>query len=1788
MKKMNLYFNVSRYFALLLPCFMLLGSLNVMADNGKNNPGKKTALIPTTKLSMVAIDATIASTPVVNCPAPNTTLGSVTVTVTGTPGFLAPTVVRVIIYNSALGIVGVNASAVPPVFPFVTTSGLILPAGNYTARVEVIDPVTNFLLEAKDFATTVGSGPVDAAAPVIAGPTSVTLAGCPGAVTAVTLANLGQTITDDCAGVNAGATTIVPANVPYNVATVVTITASDNSAPAKTSTKQVTVLVRDNIAPTVAVTVNGAAVACGGVVNLQTQPDALSAAITYSAAGADNCPGVGAVVQTGTLPATGTRLAIGTYTATFTVTDATGNTTTCNLTVNVTPVINCNEKATRIAALAGCEYELNYADLVGPGATLPTGNVTIRKPNVLLHSGTLPFKLASPFVQGGDELEVMFTIPGGQMCIAYFRLADLDAPVLNAAFGAIPVQTIRCNEIVNGKAPIPGAIVNGGTTRMAEPFSVDVSVGLFPRASLTNPIWTPTGAGASPARVRFGVQDCTNFYATYEDFVVASVPCNGDIIPTTIRRVWRFKDEFGNESSFVQTINVTRGTIVYPAVGNDCAATDAAISGLGLPFIDFNGNGTKQDNEPLATGSGVCGISVQLVSQVIMPTCPGSRMVMREWKEFNCGAFRTVPQNFNLNDVTPPNATLSYVDYARIPQQMCTNMVRELPDGRRDTLPMRSFVYTTSRTQESTTISGTGMIKITPLMRTNQCDFSDFEFTLTPSDPTCSNGKVTVSARNFSGITSSNVSLNGMLLDAQPAMSVDGGTVINVRGRAQNNLTRDNSFELVLTDPCGNVTVIKVIIVVIDNVGPSAQCTDRNLILNNAGEAFLNTLAFGVGGNIIITPDFSAGTFDNCAFGPIAPPSPNGIVWIRRKGQDCWSTELKFGCTPLGYDSVDIRVVDMMGNYTDCCIRVNVQDKSGPVCAMLPDLSVPCTDPRLQNLDNIFGSPVPTDNCGPLTVTPRAQTLSLVCGAGETTRIWDVRDNFGRSTVCQQRLVVTAVPGFRLTRLRSQNLVCAGTFNTIEQDRAAILSRIRNLDGSNRLTCAAPVVKITEMDRTTGSGHCREVMRTYEVSDLCFADVPCTAIPNVDANAANDLFEIGVPGSLGLASGEIQVTNGKICWSRIIRVTDNTPPVALVTPERVECADITTCRLGMPSITISATDNCGPVAVDPKWLFFRWRVRAGSVDGSILAENGAAGSNAATSTLTITPTSVTGAMRTALQNLSVGVYFLTWEVADDCGNVAYGTPVKITINDCKSPYINTHDKNTVLAYVTSSGGLGQGMSRVCVSEVLNALNDNCTDSATLLSKLRFVRASDNPTNTYPAANANGGCIMFTCADLANSPIKTQVWTVDNANNVIFNIVDITVQDNNRACSTPQSIVSGTLKTENNQAAKSVTMTATASGTVSNTATTDTDGAYTLAAGPVGGNFVLKASKSLTDDKYAGVTTFDIARISKHILDIENFTSPYQAIAADVNRDNVIDAIDMVTIRNFILRKTSSLPGGVWRFVDKSYTFRNPANPFGEDFPEVINLASAKSAETANFVAVKLGDVNATFTANVTPTVGRNAKSLVLNVEDKQLVAGNEYTVSVSADNFNAAAFQGTFSIANATIKSVKAGDLANYGDSNFALFADEFTTSWNGKAQATANVFTVTFVANKSGKLSDVMTVGSDLTPAVANDVQGNDMNVSLKFNTGAVKGGEFALHAATPNPMTSETNIGFVMPKDGAAKMTLYTVDGKVVLMKQIDAKAGLNNVTINKSELNASGVMYYRLETADNSATKKMVVIE
>ena len=140
--------------------------------------------------------------------------------------------------------------------------------------------------------------------------------------------------------------------------------------------------------------------------------------------------------------------------------------------------------------------------------------------------------------------------------------------------------------------------------------------------------------------------------------------------------------------------------------------------------------------------------------------------------------------------------------------------------------------------------------------------------------------------------------------------------------------------------------------------------------------------------------------------------------------------------------------------------------------------------------------------------------------------------------------------------------------------------------------------------------------------------------------------------------------------------------------------------------------------------------------------------------------------------------------------------------------------------------------------------------------------------------------------------------------------------------------------------------------------------YTLESGYYGTCFQdcpgapsYKVTPVKDDNPLNGVTTLDLALISKHILNLKPLNSPYKLIAADANKSGTITTLDIVALRRLILGIDEELPNNTsWRCIDKEYVFPNPANPFTHPFPETQNVGFNG---IANFIGVKVGDVNGT-------------------------------------------------------------------------------------------------------------------------------------------------------------------------------------------------------------------------------------
>ena len=135
-------------------------------------------------------------------------------------------------------------------------------------------------------------------------------------------------------------------------------------------------------------------------------------------------------------------------------------------------------------------------------------------------------------------------------------------------------------------------------------------------------------------------------------------------------------------------------------------------------------------------------------------------------------------------------------------------------------------------------------------------------------------------------------------------------------------------------------------------------------------------------------------------------------------------------------------------------------------------------------------------------------------------------------------------------------------------------------------------------------------------------------------------------------------------------------------------------------------------------------------------------------------------------------------------------------------------------------------------------------------------------------------------------------------------------------------------------------------------------------------------------------------------------------------------------------------------------------------------------------------------------------------------------------------------------------------------------------------VVRVVVKANRTVQLSDVIEFNSRYTAAEAYNEAGELKDINLEFNN-QIANNSFELMQNTPNPFVDETSIGFTLPEASSATLTISDVSGKVIRIIEGEFAKGFNQVTINQSELNGTGVLYYQLDTPTDSAVRKMILL-
>ncbi len=1010
-------------------------------------------------------------------------------------------------------------------------------------------------------------------------------------------------------------------------------------------------------------------------------------------------------------------------------------------------------------------------------------------------------------------------------------------------------------------------------------------------------------------------------------------------------------------------------------------------------------------------------------------------------------------------------------------------------------------------------------------------------------------------------------------------------------------------------DACHNFRYDTVIIVVADRTPGVAVCHDAvNLSLTNVDRYTLMKAG-----------SMDAESYDNCNVYQILArrmdwetacgydPGAQTLVgdfyahfaeWIMADGGICqdvfefgFATEVPFCCDDVNQSiMVEIMVIDNNCNVDRCWGLVNVEDKLAPVVVEpLPDVSITCNaydefyreivengdttaireafgeyvlsvfDQETWTLHDLDCStealPVDTDyddglisdNCDG-TYRERYSFVDGGCDASFFKRefIATIMTHDGPADVVYaiQKIHIEKCPlslmGISLPVTDTTIYDCGVTWG---------------LDGKVQIATPGPILPDNLPDCTqyglgyydklfdivSGQG-CQKVLRTWCVVDWC-------QVGDVDNWSAISHLE------------------GVLTFHQYIKVVDTVPPEINVLSM---VADVQTSNCtGTVSSEIDATDLCGS---EP---FVEWLLKE---QGGTIVDRGIG--EVASPNLPLLP----------------GNYILLWRARDNCNNVTEAVS-NFSISSAAAPSVVAYPSlTTVLTPMDSNdnGVVDFGLAEIWAEEFNSSSAAPCAgDDEDIIFLLTAADQMDVPPDTATS-------LQFTCDDFSGNQtvVPLKFWVKDTAmNTAAFVEVFAVLLDNSNVCSSPeppQVGISGSIFTEAGDEIANVKVRAQAGGDHSSRVTTaDHHGHYNVGLAQGQAAMVTPEKDS---DHANGISTLDLVKIQKHILDMKPIRSPYKLIAADANRDREIDPIDLIQLRKLVIGAADRLPQNTsWRFVDAAYQFKHPGQALTEDFPEYISVHQVGGMLTSkDFVGIKIGDLDDNVVTS--RSAARGQEAIILQMADVSTRPGATYQIDIYANDLRqmeGLQLELRYVAETLKIKRVISGQIHLTDDMVHTAMGDHgylrvsYSSGFSTTLVAEEPLFSLEVTGVGQARLSEAMALSSQHLSSEAYLSDHDVRRLSLQFVDSQAEEDVLTLGQNLPNPFRSETTIPFYVPADGEVTLSILDPAGTIVKSLVREAAKGDNRIVLDRDKLPA-GMYYYTLHSAYGSATRKMILIE
>lgn len=921
-----------------------------------------------------------------------------------------------------------------------------------------------------------------------------------------------------------------------------------------------------------------------------------------------------------------------------------------------------------------------------------------------------------------------------------------------------------------------------------------------------------------------------------------------------------------------------------------------------------------------------------------------------------------------------------------------------------------------------------------------------------------------------------------------------------------------------VTDACGNSTSKTFTITVNDTTKPNPVCDQFSVVaLDNVGYGFANAISFDNGSTDNCCVDYfeASRMTDNCNI-------PENLVF---------DDMVEFCCTDVGTPvPVVLRVYDCHGNFNDCMVNVEVQDKSGPSITCPPNVTLNCgqdytdpnlvgtveTDPALQGpLDGLA-----MDNCGDNITLTQSDAGTVSCGAGTIYRTYAATDPAGSLSFCVQTITVVNNNPFTGASITfPADLTLNGC--TAPTDPANTGSPTYPAPNG----CATLVSGYDDLVLTSAPDACQKILRTWSVIDWCQYNVNNPTGP------------------------------GRWNHTQVIKVMDFNAPTFASCANQTFCNFKDDCSDLAPDLTVAATDGCTPA----NQITYTWTVDV--FNDGLTGPVGYA-------------TSGTGMNTT--NNYPIGTHRISYAAADGCGNIGYCNFL-FTIEDCKAPTAVCNGGIIVSIMAT-------GMVPVNATQLYaNSSNDNCSAQGDLEVSFSADVTDTQIIYTCDDLGVNQVEIWVTDEDGNADFCTTTVTVQDNMGACAGPLIAMNgtvANEQNQGVENVNLELNGTMVSQTSTGSTGAYQFAGLPLGTDYTVTPSLDlsplngvttfdlllmNSHILGSLPLDSPYKLIAADV---NKSGTITVSDIVEARKvilHVLDdfpnntswrfvdanyvFPNPANPFSQPFPEVC--NINDLASSTPHVNFVAVKIGDVNGNaITHNLSGSATEERNSPDFS--FHTLDRKVKAGEQFSVNFDANLEGMLGYQFTLHFDKMALKFEKlepSAALNIENFGLSHLEKGIVTASW----------------------------------YQLAAPKYGTE--------ETQFTMSFTALKDGMLSDYTNINSNYTIAESYEKSGTVRPVVLEFTTpdgNSHLGNQFELYQNIPNPFAKQTVIRFQLPEASKATLTIYNMAGKMVKSVSGDFSKGYHEMLIETNDLAGNGLYYYTLQTPGNTATKKMTLLD